>query len=227
MQNRGCKGRRVVEGTLRGDHEAHRLNSIVLHEKHHASCACLLGSAAMNASALSSHLLSRRVVRNSTRAQSMVEFGLVAPIAFLLIFGIIVSGLYIMNDIRISNVLRDSARAGAICSNTNGVTQNGITISLPNGQSCNDSNFSSYVNSQLSTIDNNYDWSANTTIDVVDSSGTTVGNSLSNCEAGYTIVVSTQYQQQLYLPLVGILFGSPASNSATIQGSGSATCETK
>ena len=162
-----------------------------------------------------------------SKGQSLVEFGLIAPLAFLLIFGIVVTGIYIMNDIRISNTLRDVARAGAICSNTDGVPQNGVTINLPNGSPCSDSSYQSYVSNQLHQVDNTYNWLANTTITVYNATGSVAGTSLGACRAGYTLVVSTTYQQQLYLPLVGILFGNPANNTATLKGSGSATCETQ
>ena len=217
----------TVEGTPRGDHETHSARKKAFRRRYVVPGRVYLECTQMISRALFALKSSHRTQRGKHSAQSMVEFGLIAPIAFLLIFGIIVTGLFIMNDIRISNTLRDVARAGAICSNSNGAPLNGVTVQLPNGAACSDSNFTSYINSQLALIDNSYNWSANTSIAVYDASGAKVGTAMSACSAGYTLVVTTTYQQQLYLPLVGILFGNPATNTATIHGSGSATCESQ
>lgn len=55
-----------------------------------------------------------RVVRRERRGQALVEFALVFPLASLVIFGIIVFGLYIFYQQQLTNVAREAARYAAI-----------------------------------------------------------------------------------------------------------------
>lgn len=55
-----------------------------------------------------------RLIRREPRGQALVEFALVFPIALLVIFGIIVFGLYIFYQQQLTNVAREAARYAAI-----------------------------------------------------------------------------------------------------------------
>jgi TadE-like protein len=56
--------------------------------------------------------------RDRTRAQALAEFAIVFPIAMLVIFGIIVLGLFVFYQQQITNVAREAARWAAIHSST-------------------------------------------------------------------------------------------------------------
>lgn len=59
-----------------------------------------------------------RLVRREPRGQALVEFALIFPIALLVIFAIIVFGLYIFYQQQLTNVAREAARYAAIHSST-------------------------------------------------------------------------------------------------------------
>lgn len=58
------------------------------------------------------------LIRRKPLGQALVEFALVFPLASLLIFGIIVFGLYIFYQQQLTNVAREGARYAAIHSST-------------------------------------------------------------------------------------------------------------
>jgi hypothetical protein len=62
--------------------------------------------------------MTRRTSRDKSRAQALVEFALVFPIALLVIVGVIVIGMYVFYQQQITNVARESARWAAIHSST-------------------------------------------------------------------------------------------------------------
>jgi hypothetical protein len=53
-------------------------------------------------------------VVHSTRGQNLVEFALIAPVMFLLLFGIIDFGLFLHERITIQHAVREGARYGAV-----------------------------------------------------------------------------------------------------------------
>ncbi len=59
-----------------------------------------------------------RLIRRDRRGQALVEFALVFPIVLLVIFGIIVFGLFIFYQQQLTNVAREAARFAAIHSST-------------------------------------------------------------------------------------------------------------
>lgn len=59
-----------------------------------------------------------RLIRREPRGQALVEFALIFPIALLVIFAIIVFGLYIFYQQQLTNVAREAARYAAIHSST-------------------------------------------------------------------------------------------------------------
>jgi hypothetical protein len=60
----------------------------------------------------------RRRTDNRTRGQALVEFALTVPIAALVIFSVVVLGLYVFYQQQVTNVAREAARYAAIHSST-------------------------------------------------------------------------------------------------------------
>jgi Flp pilus assembly protein TadG len=165
------------------------------------------------------------VRRRGQRAVSMVEFALAAPLLLLLLFGTIVLGIAIANQIQLSNVVRDGARAAAICggAGTSAAAGQGgstTTSTLPNGWSCTTQNLKNYINTSLSLIPD-----ASPQIGVL-VNGSNQPGLLASCQPGSTVVVTASFQQPLYLPLVGYLLGDSGNPSVrTLSAQAQATCE--
>jgi Flp pilus assembly protein TadG len=169
----------------------------------------------------------------------MVEFALVGPIAFLVLLGGLVLGIVILHQIQLTQAVRDSARAAAICGSRTG--QATTTSTLPDGSSCKVSaNIVAYINTRITAVDPILANAATVTVYCDGSmsgcsnsnspprgsvTGLTAGTAAATCANGYTIEVSVTYNQPLYLPLVGNLLGSSGGNTRTISAKGEATCE--
>lgn len=147
----------------------------------------------------------------------MVEFALLAPLFLLLVIGLLITGVVVLNDVELSNGVRDGARAGAICGSQ---LFNGNTASqLPNASACNTQNLVTYVQSRISTIP------GITPQISVDFSGGT-GTDPTTCSPGQKIKVTASYQQPLFAPLIGNFFGDPGNSGVrTINAVAEATCE--
>lgn len=157
----------------------------------------------------------------------MVEFALIAPIAFLLLMSIIVVGIFVTNYIQLTNVARDGARVAAICGAGNSVT----AAQMPNGGgSCSDVLLQSYITNQLVTIPAG---SVSPLIFVcaAASAGTcsssAIANGFEGCygQSGRIIEVDMYYDQPLYLPLVSTLFQNESNGMRRLYASAQATCE--
>ncbi len=161
----------------------------------------------------------------------MVEFALVAPLAFLLIIGIVVVSIVVLHQNQLANASRDIARAAAVCGSSPPDPSGNPTISkLPDGATCNDVDLLSYARAQLANIDSSNTW--NPTFTVLNVSGvsctvpgacTVSGSGLASCQQGYAFHVAVTYSQPLYVPLVSNLFGS--GGARTLTASGVASCE--
>src|SRR5437660_12933014 len=57
----------------------------------------------------------RRRHRDRDRGVTMVEFALLAPLFFLMVMGLIVSGIVVTNQVQLNNVVRDAARVAGAC----------------------------------------------------------------------------------------------------------------
>lgn len=55
-------------------------------------------------------------ILNDNRGASIVEFAIIAPLLFMLFFGIIEMGIYIYNQQMLTNAAREGARVGIIAS---------------------------------------------------------------------------------------------------------------
>ncbi len=164
------------------------------------------------------------------RGVSMVEFALAAPLAFLLLLGLVVVGITVTHQIQLNQAVKNSARAVAIC----GVAAeqnpyNSPAGTLPNGRSCTpgtNGNVQAYINGQLDGVASGL--GGQDTVTVYDTSGSaTVWTSTEladACSPGEIIQVSISYQQPLYLPLVGYALGNGPTDTRQLSADGEATC---
>lgn len=171
------------------------------------------------------HVRARRLVRGQSGV-SAVEFALVAPLAFLLLMGLVVLGLVVTDQVQLTNAVRDGARAAAVCgSNPTGTTTlpDGTTPCTNAAVGANpDSNLIAWITSQANGP---HGGAAAPSIAVFDTTRTQVGTSLSACRKGYTVEVTTSFAQQLYVPLLGRVVGDNGGNTRTISAKADATCE--
>lgn len=167
----------------------------------------------------------------------MVEFAVVAPIGFLLLVGIAILALVEMDSVQLSNLTRDAARAGAIC----GSSQRASGGLLPDGSTCTYAHLQTYLSNRLrglpsgsagkpatGSFGSNCDTTAtNAVVCVWTASHAMVSISGSNpldaCARGDVLEVVTQFNAQLYVPVVGRFFGGGSTKS--LQADATATCE--
>lgn len=159
----------------------------------------------------------------------MVEFAFVAPLGFLLLLGIIVSGIVITNQISLNNAVRDAARGAAVCGSAAASSSSSPVNTLPDGTTCSDANILTYVDTQLHSKNSGFTLSA---LQVYKSNGTAIGNpnETDACQnvpgSAYYVQVSVTYAQPLFLPLVGRVLGDPGSTTTrTLTAKAQATCE--
>ena len=155
-----------------------------------------------------------------------VEFALVAPLAFLLLMGLVILGIVITDQVQLTNAARDGARAAAVCgSNPTGTT------TLPDGTTaCTDTTVGNNPDGNLiawitSQANGPHGGVVTPTITVYDTSHTQVGTAMSACRKGYTVEVSTSFAQALFVPLVGHFVGDGGGNTRLIRAMAEATCE--
>jgi len=147
----------------------------------------------------------------------MIEFALVAPLLFLVVFGLVVGGVVVTNYVQLSNAVRDGARAAAICGGAN--RDNSVTH-LPNGAQCSSANLTSYVQSQLQAVPAPVSFTVNVLFD-----GAVLGHDLDQCSQGATIEITADYPQPLFFPLVGTFFANTSGDARIISADAEATCE--
>lgn len=161
----------------------------------------------------------------------MVEFAFVAPVGFLLLLGIIVTGIVVTNYIQLTNAARDGARLAAICGGGTwtqpGAPSNTTTL-MPDGSGpCTPSNIQNYIArhlvsiplAQLPTV------SVCSPIDAAAGACVANGSGLGSCEPGRIVEVDMTYDQPLYVPLISNLLQTKPNGTRTISASAQATCE--
>ena len=171
----------------------------------------------------------------------MVEFAIVAPLGFLLLLGIVVLGLVEMDQIGLTNATRDAARAAAICGSSSRDT--GTKLPDSANSTCSYTALKAYVTARVAALPSGsaskpstsgYGSNCDTTptnavICVWTASHGTVSitssNPLDACVKGDEIEIVTQFNAQLYLPLVSNVFGSSGSTSRALTADATATCE--
>ena len=166
--------------------------------------------------------------QDRSRGTSLVEFALTAPIGFMFLLSIIGAAIVVTNFIQLTNAARDGARVAAICgSNPQNVIPDG------SGGACTATNLSHYITGQLTAIPSR---DVSPAIYVCTDAGAGQCSSSSqscllgstptcNCEVGRMVEVDVQYNQPLYLPLVGQLFGENPDGTRTLYAAAQATCE--
>ena len=164
----------------------------------------------------------RRRRRNS-RGVTMVEFALVSPVAFLLLLGIVLLGVIVMNQIRLTNIARDDARAVGLCGSLG--SGNGETLPDTPTLACSDANVTTFLKDSFKSVDSTFAWAPTWKITKQDGTAPSGGsNSLSDCSLGNLVVVSVTYQQQLYIPLVANFFATSGTTRA-LTATAEAQCE--
>jgi Flp pilus assembly protein TadG len=147
----------------------------------------------------------------------MVEFALVSPVALVLLIGLVVVGIVITHQMQLNQGAKSSARAVAICAVAK--EQDPYQVdpgTLPNGTSC--ANIQTYIDDQFTSVS-----SSLASRDVVTVSGAawSVGQA---CTQDEVIEVSINYEQPLFVPLVGYVFGDGGSDTRLLSAYGQATC---
>jgi Flp pilus assembly protein TadG len=156
------------------------------------------------------------------RGVTAVEFALVAPLAFLLLMGVIVTGIVVTDQVALTNAVRSGARAAAVCgSDPTGTTQ------LPDGTLCTgssglDASVSSYISNLVHQIQGSV---PAPTVTVSPLPGGVTQSSLAYCVKGSMVTVQVSYAQPLYVPFLGRLLGDSGGNTRTINAKAEATCE--
>ena len=165
---------------------------------------------------------SRARVRD--RGVTVVEFALLAPLALVLLIGIVIAGIVAMNYVQLHNAVRDGARAAAVCggssrtSTTNQQTQT-PTTKLPNGQDCTDVNLIAYVKSRFNAIPGN----AATLTVTLPTGGS--GDHMSQCAYKQSVEIHASYDQPLYIPILSNFLSNIGGTSYRITATAEATCE--
>lgn len=152
----------------------------------------------------------------------MIEFALLAPAFFLGVLGLLVLGLFVLNDVELSDGVRDGARAGGICGSQLFVASTSAV--LPNGQQCSMDHLVSYIQGRIQTIPG-----VTPSISVDFSGGqcsTATPCSATTCQVGQKIRVTASYPQPLMVPLIGNFWGDPGNTGVrTINANAEGTCE--
>lgn len=176
----------------------------------------------------------RRPARRRQGGAGVVELTLVAPVFLLLLVGAFVLGLVVMNQMQLTNAVRDGARAAAVCGGPDRNSQP-IPPTLPDGlTSCNSTALITYINSRLSAVPGGAITSV--CVYVGSTGGTDTGttcvasdpvdpNILDKCNKGTVVEVDIAYPQQLYVPIVGNLLGDHGTTTRTLHAAAQAVCE--
>jgi hypothetical protein len=171
-----------------------------------------------------------RAYRHRGRAgegSTLIEFALVAPIGFLLLLGIIVSGIVVTNFVQLTNAARDGARIAAICGHS---TNPLLPAQMPDGSGpCSDSAIQSYISNHLVAVPLSqapliYVCSP---ADAAQNQCATAGfgQGIANCQLGRIVEVDMSYDQPLYLPLITNLFQTKPNGTRLLEATAQATCE--
>jgi Flp pilus assembly protein TadG len=178
-------------------------------------------------------LIARRRARRAGRhgrgddsGVGLVEFALVAPVAFLLLCSIVIFGIVITNFIQLSNLARDGARVAAICGSKVGAP-------MPDGSgACSGLAISTYITSHLVAVPSG---SVTPQIYVCSSAEASTCSSsdstcslispVCQCQQGRTVEVDMSYDQPLYFPVLTTVLQSSPNGTRHLSASAQATCE--
>jgi len=171
--------------------------------------------------------------RRSESGVTLVEFGLIAPVFVLMVMGLFVLGLVAVNQMQLNSAVRDGARAAAVCGGPSRNSQP-VVPALPNGSACDSRYLISYLNSRLSAVPGGV--ATGVCVYVGSSDGSSQGttcvatdtidpNIFDKCNKGTVVEVDMTYPQQLYMPVVGNVFGDGGTTVRTLHARAQAVCE--
>ena len=167
----------------------------------------------------------RRHAHHRDSGVTVVEFALLAPLALVLLIGIVIAGIVAMTYVQLHNAVRDGARAAAVCGgsardpNNDQETLTPTTL-LPNGQQCTDANLIAYVKSRFQAIPGNQ-----ATLQVTLPTGG-AGDHMSQCQYQKSVEIHASYDQPIYIPILSNFLSNNGSGSTfTISATAEATCE--
>jgi hypothetical protein len=149
---------------------------------------------------------------------TLVEFALVSPVLFVLMLGIVVCGLVVTNELQLGNVVREGARAAALC----GGIGRAATALLPDGGPCTNAALVSFIAGSLHAVP------GTVALNITVVNGNSIPNDpnvLDECQKGKVVVVDASFAQPLYVPLLGSVLGDGRALVRTLRASAVATCE--
>jgi Flp pilus assembly protein TadG len=161
--------------------------------------------------------------RRAGEGSTLVEFALVAPIGFVLLLGIIVTGIVVTNYIQLTNAARDGARLAAICGGVNLPT-----TQMPDGSGfCSPSKIQNYIANHLVSVPLAQLPTVSVCLPSNASAGACAasGSPIGTCQVGKIVEVDMTYDQPLYVPLISSLLQTKPNGTRTISASAQATCE--
>lgn len=155
--------------------------------------------------------------RQRQKGVGLVEFALAAPVAFLLLLGLLVVSVVVVDQIQLNNAARDGARAAAVCG---GRYRDG-TSKLPDGSAiCSATTVSTYLSQQANALHSG----SSVNLTVYPKAGGSSTN-LDDCGAGGSLDVQATYAQPLYLPLISTVFGTNGASTRTLTADARMACE--
>jgi Flp pilus assembly protein TadG len=168
---------------------------------------------------MTSPVLAPRSRRHRQCGVTLVEFAIVAPLLLVMLTGCVLVGIVAMNQMQLSNAVRDGARAAAVC----GGIGRDSSVRLPDGTQCDQSHLLAYITANLNAVPGTVGLS----VTVIN--GNSIPNDpnvLDECQKGKTVVVNASFPQPLYVPIVGSLIGDSGNTSVrTLTAKAEATCE--
>ena len=172
--------------------------------------------------------------RRRERGTGVVELTMVAPVFLLLLLGAFVLGIVVMNQMQLTNAVRDGARAAAVCGGPNRNAQP-VQPTLPDGvTACDSTALISYINHRLSAVPGGAITSVCVYVGSQDGNGqgtTCVAsdpvdpNILDKCNKGTVVEVDVSYPQQLYVPIIGNVLGDNGTSTRMLHAAAQAVCE--
>ena len=194
-----------------------------------------------------------RCASDDKRGVALVEFALLAPTAFLLLMGLVVGGILIANQNLLTDAVRDTARAAAVCGGSNRNPSTNFppppgsstpTSCATSGTTSAWANLNTYTALREGVLAGGGSLSApsatghancevlpngSALVCLFDKSDTAVSslvnNPIDDCQQGYKIEISGQVAQPLYLPLIGRFLGTAGGNTQTLSADAVAVCE--
>lgn len=143
-----------------------------------------------------------------------------APLFFLLLYGLIILCIAIANQVQLTNSVRDASRAAAVCGGVARNQRNPVPT-LPDGRTpCSSANLQSWINSTLQAIPGGV-----TPVITVSANNVQSAN-LDACDYGGTVDIRVTFKQPLYFPFLDGFIGDGANTGTrTLTADSQSVCE--